>query len=373
MSEQKTKDQEFDEKIEKIKQSLTDLNNKDFKIYYFCPSLGSNQASGGVGVLYQHVFVLRQLKYDAVILHEKSDYEYPIWMGDKYEDLPHVSLEGTKLQVKPCDFLIIPEGFSNIMESTKGLACRRIVFAQSWAYILNSLMPGMSWRDFGINHTMTVCQPIQDYIENLFGKENQEIKICRQYIDSELFTPSTKPRKPFIAISSRDQMEGLNIIKTFYLKYPQYKWITFKDMKGMDRETFADTLKECCLAIFSDRISGFGTFPIEAAKCDVPVIALIPEITPEYANDESAIWTNSLLNIADLAGNFTKLWLEDNIPEEMTKGTRELAKKYSEKDGIEEIKRTFEEYISERKQEFTKFIRENQVVTQDLLEESEVK
>jgi glycosyltransferase involved in cell wall biosynthesis len=161
----------------------------------------------------------------------------------------------------------------------------------------------------------------------------------------------------------------LNIIKHFYLKYPQYKWVSFKDMKGMSRDEFADTLKECCLAVWIDKIAGFGTFPIEAAKCGVPVIGLIPEIVPEFATDKSGIWTNDFLAIPDLIGNYIRLWLEDAVPDQMKEGTVELSEKYSEKDGIEEINRTFKEYISERKEEFEKFLRENQVISQPLLEE----
>ena len=56
----------------------------------------------------------------------------------------------------------------------------------------------------------------------------------------------------------------------------------------------------------------------------------------------------------------------------MTKGTKELAKKYSEEDGKKEIERTFTDYINERREEFEKFLRENQVVTQTLLREEEV-
>ena len=32
----------------------------------------------------------------------------------------------------------------------------------------------------------------------------------------------------------------MNIVKTFYLKYPQYRWITFRDMRGLSQEEFAN-------------------------------------------------------------------------------------------------------------------------------------
>ena len=367
MNEQETKkEQTVDEKLEKIKKSLNNLNNKEFKIFIFSPNMGGNP-SGGIGVLYQHAKVLKELNYDVKILTEKNDYKIPEWLGDKYSGIEHVSLETTKLQVSPEDFLILPEGFGNLFEQTQKLSCKRVVLTQSWYYILNSLMPGATWNNYGLRDTIVVSEPLKNYLENLFGKDNLNIKICRQYIDEDLFYPNKKPQKPIIAISSRDQMQGLNIIKHFYLKYPQYRWISFKDMKGMSREDFAETLRESCLGVWIDKISGFGTFPIECAKSNVPVISLIPDITPEYATDTSCVWTNELLSIPDLIGNWIRLWLEDNLPEEIVKGTKELATKYGEKEGKDRIKKTYEELIQERKNEFEEYLRSNREISQPLL------
>ena len=106
MNEQK--ENGIDDKVVKIKKSLENLNTKKFRILYFCPDV-KNNPSGGIGVIYQHVKVLRELGYDAQILHEKNDFAKIEWLGDKYQGFPHVSLESTKLQVSPEDFLIIPE------------------------------------------------------------------------------------------------------------------------------------------------------------------------------------------------------------------------------------------------------------------------
>lgn len=364
------KEKKIDDKVEKIRKSLENLNNKNFRILIFSPSIGG--PSGGIGVLYQHVKVLRELGYDAQILNEKDNSGNPEkWLGDKYQGLPHVSLESTKLQVSPEDFFIIPEGISPIMEQTRNLSCKRIILVQSWYYILNSLMPGSTWKDFGLRDCVVVTSTIKKYIENVFGEDNQNIKVCKQYIDDDIFYPSKKPQKPFIAISSRDQMQGLNLIKHFYLIFPQYRWISFRDMKGMDRETFAETLRECCLSVWLDKVAGFGTFPIESAKSGVPVIALIPEIVPEYANEKNAIWTNDLLSIPNLIGNLIKLWLEDSVPLEIVEGTKELALKYSEDEGKKEIERTYRELVNERRDEFSTFINSNREITQSMISKQE--
>lgn len=371
MNEQK--ENGIDDKVVKIKKSLENLNSKNFTIFIFSPSVGG--PSGGIGVLYQHAKVLKELNYNVKILTEKNDYKNPEeWLGDKYSGIEHVSLESTKLQVSPEDFLILPEGYAGVLGiQTKSLSCRKIVLCQSWIYILGNLMPGQKWSDesTGLKNTIVVAEPLKKYIETIFGENDQRIKVCRQYIDEDIFYPSKKPQKPIIVLSSRDQMQSLNLIKHFYLKYPQYRWISFKEMRGLNRDEFAETLRESCLGVWLDKIAGFGTFPIECAKSDVPVIALIPDITPEYATETSCIWTNELLSIPDLIGNFVKLYLEDSIPEEISKGTKELALKYSEDDGKKEIERTYRELVNERRDEFSTFINSNREITQSMISKQE--
>ncbi len=73
-------------------------------------------------------------------------------------------------------------------------------------------------------------------------------------------------------------------------KIPQFRWITFRDMRGLSEFEFANTLKDCCLSIWMDDESGFGTFPLESMKCGVPVLGKIPNLIPEWLNEDNGIW-----------------------------------------------------------------------------------
>ena len=50
-----------------------------------------------------------------------------------------------------------------------------------------------------------------------------------------------------------------------------YKWLSFKDLRGL-KEDFAKDLGKCCLAIWIDDTAGFGTFPLESFQCETPII-----------------------------------------------------------------------------------------------------
>ena len=131
------------------------------------------------------------------------------------------------------------------------------------------------------------------------------------------FKPSIKPKKPLIAIHTRDQRDTLKIIKTFYLQNPQFKWITFKDMRGMSRVDFAETLGESCVSVWVDRISGFGTFPIESMMSNTPVIGSLPILKPDWLTNDNGVWTFDESKIVEVLGNFLKNWLEDSVPTQL--------------------------------------------------------
>lgn len=335
---------------EKLLDNIEKLNNKDSVFYFFTMDTKGNPTAA-VANIYEHVKILRGLGYDAKILHEKNDYQsVDSWLGEDYSSLPHVSIEDQELKVNGYDFVIIPEIFANVMEQTAKLPCKRIVLCQSYDYILEMMMPGKRWQDFGIDTVLTTSEKQGQYIKNLFGN-NLKVAVAPLSIPS-YFKPSSKPKKPVVAIYTRDQRDTVKIFKTFYLKHPHLKWVSFRDMKNMPREKFAENLAECCLAIWVDDISSFGTFPLEAMKCDVPVLGKVPTMVPEWMEDKNGLWTHDSLSIPDLTANFMQAWLEDMSPDELYEKMGELKDKYTEAEQEEKLKEIYEGLVQERIKEF---------------------
>ena len=143
----------MENKIENIKNGLESLKNNNYKIYYFVPDTKGN-AIASVANTYEHVKILRENGIDACLLHEKNDYKLhgddkgsgiSDWLGEEYTKLPHYSVERNEVNVGLADFVVIPEIFSNVMESTINFPAKRIVFAQSYDYILEILDFGKSF------------------------------------------------------------------------------------------------------------------------------------------------------------------------------------------------------------------------------------
>ena len=329
---------------QQIEDIISKIDNKDFGLYFFTLDTKGNPTAG-IANIYEHVKVLNELGYKASILHEKNDYKLRgnqegmglvNWLGEEYGELPHISIESQQLNVGAQDFIIIPEIFSNVMDQVKKFPCKKIVFSQSYDYLLELLPLGRRWTDYGFNDVITTSNKQADYVKSLFPSLNSYVIPVGI---PDYFVTSDKPKVPVITISAREQGVAAKIAKMFYLKYPLYKWVTFKELRGLPRKQFAEELGKSCLAIWMDETSGFGTFPLEAMECNTPVIGKMPNMIPEWMEEideagngkikNNGVWTNTHLNIPELINTFMKVWLEDNMPPDLMEGMEESRGIYS--------------------------------------------
>jgi hypothetical protein len=372
------------EQLEKIKESIEKIENKDFGIYFFTIDTKGNPTAG-VATIYEHVKKLRELGYNANILHDKNDYKIredeegmgiAEWLGEEYANLPHVSIESQKLQVGPSDFVVIPEAFASIIKQTVNFPCKRIVFLQSYEYIFEMLEIGEGWEQFGITDVITTNKSLSEYVQSVFrGLRTDIIPVGIP----EYFKNSTEPKIPTIAMSARDKRELLKIVKIFYQKYPHYRFVTFRDMSGLPREMFAKELAKSFLSVWIDELSSFGTFPLESMRTKTPVIGKIPRMVPEWMGsvddkgnlnlNDNGIWTPNLNSIPDIIATMVGLYLEDAIPENILNGMTEWENKYSseESDKIlsEVYKNIFDRRIVELQHTYDQIRQKEEPVTED--------
>jgi hypothetical protein len=170
---------------------------------------------------------------------------------------------------------------------------------------------------------------------------------------SDKFRKQELPPKPIIAIHTRDHRDTLTLIKSFYLKFPQYRWITFKDMRGLSESEFGKTLQDCFLSVWIDETSSYGTFPLESMKVGVPVLGLVPNLVPHWINEHNGIWVNNKIQIVDFVADFLQNWLEDNISDEMYDGMKKTITEEKTKEEFESLViDTFNGYITKRVSSF---------------------
>lgn len=335
---------------EKVKQSIQTLRDKQARIYLLVQDTKGN-ARASVRFMYQMGKTLKDNGFNPIILHEKSDYAGVVaWLEESFMELPHKAIEGQNLDISPEDFLVIPEVFGYVMDQVKQLPCAKIVLTQSYSYMLETLQPGQTWAQFGFMKCITTNNKQKEYIERVM--RNCSFDVIEPYI-SEVFEPKSLPAMPIIGIHTKDQSDAVNLIKTFYLKFPQYRWFTFRDLRGLSELEFANSLKDCFVSVWVDNESGFGTFPLESMKSNVPVIGKVPNLPPTWMNEDNGIWITDQTLLADVVSDFIQNWLEDNIKPEIYDEMKKTSDQYSDKQKFEStVVSLFDGYLTTRADAF---------------------
>lgn len=352
---------------ELIDLSIEKLKSNKFRVYFYCPPV--NFASGGMGTLLRLAKNLKEDGIDVKLVYQprldqRASYEDsmkeskkqnkqvqinvyekfdPQWMdfnldgveiiplgenpknqlGEElvavFNDANRTPIEFQPLSVSPEDFLIIPEGFPDVMSNTVQTACKRIVLAQSWFYVLNALQPGQTWQHFGIQDVISVSDAITEYLGSVMP--GLKVKDMKQGINRDLFKVPVKmsDKKPVVVYSANrgheNKLKTINLIKTFYMFYPHLRWIRFVELANMSREEFAERLSTSAFALYTDDIAGFGTLPLEAMAVGTHVVGWASFGGKEYMNENNGFWTNNgdIFQTAEVLGVAIDKWLNGEL------------------------------------------------------------
>jgi hypothetical protein len=338
------------EQISKLEKSIESMKNKKSRIYLIAQDTKGN-AKASIAYIYRLAMTLLNSGYNPIILHETPDYTgVAEWLGEEYMTLPHKSIEGQNLEVSPEDLIVIPELYGFVMSQITNLPCGKIVLCQSYDHILETLQPGQSWSDLGFLKCITTSNKQKEQIEGLM--RNVSFDILVPYISDE-FKPQTLPSKPIVAVHSREQRDTVNLIKSFYIKFPQYRWITFRDMRSLSEKEFASGLNNACLSVWIDETSGYGTFPLESMKCEVPVLGLVPNLLPEWMSEDNGLWINNKNQLVDFIADYLQNWLEDNVNENLFVEMKKTVESLPTKEEFEKNTLSlFEGYLLTRQESF---------------------
>jgi hypothetical protein len=313
----------------KLEKSIQNMKDKSSRIYFLVQDTKGN-ARASVRYIYQMAMALKNNGFNSIILHEKPEYfGVSSWLDEEYMKLPHNAIEGTNLAISPEDIIVIPEIYGFVMDQISNLPCGKVVLCQAYDHIFETLNPGDTWTKLGFYKCITTSDRQKEIIESMM--RGLSVDVVSPFI-SEVFEKQKFPPKTIISVHSRDQRETVNTIKAFYAKFPQYRWITFRDMRGLSELEFANAMKESFCSVWLDSTSAFGTYPLESFKMGIPVIGLVPNLQPEWMNENNGIWINNQNMIVDVVADFIQNWLEDNISpvvfEEMEKTISEISNEY---------------------------------------------
>lgn len=341
--------------ISKLESEIQKLNNNEFKICFFIIDSKGNP-SGSLSYIYETALQLKEMGYNVQMLHQEKEFVgVGEWLGEKYANLPHYNIETDNVTMSPSDFLIIPELFSNVMTQTKKMPCKRIALLQNFNYLTEFIPVGATWDDLGIYDVITTSSQEEKMIKEVFP--HIRTHIVRPSI-APVFRDTEDPKKLIVNIVAKDQSDVNKIVKPFYWKTPIYKWISFRELRGLSKNEFANALREAAITVWIDRDTNFGYTPIEAMKSGSIVIGKIPDIVPEWMINEdnsfkdNGLWFNDIRDAHRIIASVIRAWIYDEVPNEIIQEMKNMENIYTPQNQINDIKKVYvEDLFEQRKKE----------------------
>lgn len=337
----KEKDKEV---IKRIETAIQNIKDKDFNIFFFVIDT-KNTPNGSMSYVYQMAKTLQDKNYNVKMLYqleneyttqeleeiEKKGLEYDenrmfisaaSWMGEEYNTLEHMNIQKEEWKVSPSDILFIPEVFSSLMFETfkHNIPCKRYIILQNYDYISEFIPLGVEWLNYGIKDVITTTSLQETMVKEIFPYVNTTV--VPPYIDN-IFRKPVKPKKLIVNIITKHQSTVNKIIKNFYWKYPSYKFVSFRDLRGFPRKQYAELLQEGAITIWVDDNTYFGYSPLEAIRSGNIVIGKIPENPTEWMTVDgelrnTGIWFDNYRQLPDILSRVINAWMNDEVPEELT-------------------------------------------------------
>lgn len=347
--------------IERINSELSKIDNKENNIYFFVIDTKGNP-SGSLEYIYKLASFVKDEGYNVTMLYQTSEGEDFVgvndWLGEKYSSLPHASINGEEISVSPSDVLFIPEIFSNIMVQTKKLPCKRIAILQNYDYMVEQMPFSVQWGDLGITECLTNTEYNAELIKDVFPYV--KTNVITPYID-ETFGTTTEPKKMIVNIVAKDQSDINRVVKPFYWKYPMYKWVSFRDLRGMEKTAFANALRESEVTIWLDDNTSFGYTALEAMKSGNIVIGKATQNEMPWTKDgenynDGCLWFNDINEVHKMLASILRAILTDNVPDKISEDAKKMTSEYTKERTKTEMVSYIDDIVTRRRNEINSLL-----------------
>lgn len=348
-----------EEKIQIIEENIKHMDNKTFNVYFFVIDTKGNP-SGSLEYIYETAYTLKEKGYSVAMLHQEEDFVgVSDWMGERYNEIPHYNVETDSVDLKASDFLIIPEILSNVMVQTKTMPCKRVYLVQNYNYVSEFMPIGVTPEMLNVHDVITTTNNQADILKKWFPRN--KIEVVRPCIKN-VFRPMDGIKNLAINIVARNQSDVNRIVKQFYWEYPIYKWVSFRDLRGMNQEQLANAFNDGIITIWVDENTNFGYSALQALRCGSLVLGKIPTTLPDWCVEEteegkqltkSCFWFEHLDDLPNMIASFVRSWTMDEVPNEVYENAKLMDEKYLKHDTSNDVEEVYiKGLFNHRKNEF---------------------
>ena len=350
------------EMIKAVEECIKNIENKDFKVFFYVLDT-KNNPSGSLEYIYSIAMSLSKMGYNVEMLHMEEDFVgVGDWLGQEYANLTHRNVKKENVEISASDFLFIPEIFANVMVQAKNLPCKKIMITKDYNFITEFMPVGVRPSTLNISDAIVTTKSQEEKLLNYFPEIRTHIvSPCIQ----NKFRPNNEPRKLIINIVSKDQSDVNRILKPFYWKHENYKWVGFRDLRGLSQETFCDALREAFLTIWIDEKSNFGFTPLEALRCGNVVVCKTTDVPSDWMVEtledgsktltDACVWFDDIDSLPDMIASIVRTWTLDKMPQGLLDAGRKFDTRYTHEQQDNDInksivKELFEKRVSDLKE-----------------------
>ena len=359
-----------EEKIKIIEDNIKAIKNKDCNIFFFILDTKGNP-SGSLEYIYETAYTLREKGYNACMLHQEKEEFIGVsdWMGERYSDIPHFNVETDKVDLRPCDFLIIPDIFASIMAQVKTAPCKKVLLVQNYNHLSEFMPFGVTPDILNVTDIITTTNTQATILKKWFPRMN--IHIVSPHIKN-VFRDNKKLKNLKVNIIGKNPSDVTRIVKTFHWEYPIFKWVSFCDLRGMSQEALSEALQDGVCTVWVDEDTNFGYSALQALKCGSMVVAKLPKTLPDWVMEDkengkeltkSCVWFDHLDEVPKLVASIVNFWINDEVPEVLTKNIHGLDDLYTKEKHSNEVENVYvEKFINNKLSEFEKtldFVKNN--------------
>ncbi|MCD8207180.1 MAG: hypothetical protein LUD72_04495 [Bacteroidales bacterium] len=361
--------------VSRIEKSIKCVEDNDFTIYFFVVD-SKGVPNGSLDYIYRmaktlqdsgrRVMMVYQLtkEYTENEIYRMEKKKQPIdperkfigvgdWMGAEFAALPHMNTEREEMKLAPSDMFFIPEAFSSVMFETykHRVACKRVVVLHNFDYVTDTIPIQVEWKNYGIADVVAASEGQAKLLEGVFPY--MDVKVVPPCVPG-CFRKPIKPQGLIVNLVCKKQSDINRIIKPFYWKYPIYKFVTFRELRNLSQEQFAEYLQEGAITVWVDADTPFGYSALEAMRCGNVVIGRIPETVPDWMKDEengvkqNGLWTYDINTIPDMLSGVISTWMQDKLPQELYDSVEKTNELYTQEEWDKNVVNCVHELIDEQ-------------------------
>ncbi len=343
--------------IENIEKEISKIDKKENRIYFFVID-SKGVPSGSLEYIYNLALILKGEGYDVNMLHTEEEFVgVGAWLGEEYTSLPHFNVNKGEVGTSPSDVLFIPEIYSQVMNQTRNLPCKRVIILQNYDYVVEQMPYVAQFGDFGILEGITNSDYQAAELNEAFPY--MKLKKVRPFI-SKIFGSTIAPKKMVINVIAKDQSDIKRIVKPFYWKYPFFKWVSFKELRNLSKEEFAKELREGAITIVVDESASFMYSALEAMKSGSITMVKVPTTTVDWANGEElpncCVWFNDYDTLHKQIASVVRSWITDKVPTVLAEEAKKIYDEFTEENTKADILAYVTDILDRRKKEMEELI-----------------